>query len=142
MAAMLSAGKGTVDWLLEGDPAIRWQTLRDLCGASERRVAAERRKVAVEGWGAQLLSHQDDDGRWAGGIYTPKWTSTTYTLLLLRDLGLESGNEPALRGCRILLDKGFWTDGGINYHAPRRERSETCITAMVLGICRHFGLAD
>jgi hypothetical protein len=74
-------------WLLKGDAAIRWQALRDLKGASERTVRREQRRVAETGFGAQLLALQDADGRWAGGIYTPKWTSTTYTMVLLRSLG-------------------------------------------------------
>jgi hypothetical protein len=83
-----------VQWLLDGDPAVRWQTLRDLVGAGEKAVAEARARVAREGWGARLLEKQDADGRWAGGkssdggLYTPKWISTTYTLLALRDLGL------------------------------------------------------
>ena len=85
---------GAIQWLLDGDPAIRWQTLRDLVGASERAVEQERSKVAHDGWGARLLARQDAEGTWAGGLssdgglYSPKWTSTTYTMLLLRDLGL------------------------------------------------------
>src|SRR4051794_18310689 len=101
---------GVIEWLLTGDPAIRWQTLRDLQGAADRNVAREQRRVASDGWGARLLALQDADGRWAGGIYTPKWTSTTYTLLLLRDLGLAPGHPQALRACRQLLDTGFWHD--------------------------------
>src|ERR1700745_512427 len=81
-------------WLLDGDPAIRWQALRDLVGAAERTVERERRKVARDGWGARLLARQDPKGTWAGGLasdgglYSPKWISTTYTMLLLRDFGL------------------------------------------------------
>jgi len=130
------------EWLLRGDPAIRWQTMRDLTDAGGRAIERERRRVAQEGWGARLLGLQDHDGRWACGIYTPKWTSTTYTLLLLRDLGLEARHPKALRGCRLLIDEGFWQDGGINYYAPKAQRSETCITAMVLGIGCWFGLED
>ena len=59
-----------VDWLLAGDAAIRWQTLRDLAGASERTWKREQRKIASHGWGARLLALQDADGRWAGGVYT------------------------------------------------------------------------
>src|SRR2546428_12124265 len=83
-----------IQWLLEGDAAIRWQTFRDLAGVTGRTLERERSKVASEGWGARLLARQESDGRWAGGpspdsgLYTPKWTSTTYTMLLLRDLGL------------------------------------------------------
>ncbi|MCX6627608.1 MAG: hypothetical protein NTW28_08265 [Candidatus Solibacter sp.] len=131
-----------IDWLLAGDAAIRWQTLRDLAGASERVWRREQRSVATTGWGARLLALQDADGRWAGGVYTPKWTSTTYTLLLLRDLGLAPGQAQAVRGCRLLLDQGFWSDGGINFWRRSAKRSETCVTAMVLSEARWFGLED
>ena len=136
------ASDAVVDWLLAGDAAIRWQTLRDLAGASERKWQREQSRVGSEGWGARLLALQDTDGRWAGGTYTPKWTSTTYTLLLLRDLGLASGHAQAVRGCRLLLDEGFWSDGGINFWRRRAKRSETCVTAMTLAEARWFGLDD
>jgi hypothetical protein len=92
--------------------------------------------------GARLLAQQDADGRWAKGIYTPKWTSTTYTMLLLRSLGLPAGNPQAVRACRILLDTGFWPDGGINYFSHAWNRSETCVSAMVLAILCHFRYDD
>jgi hypothetical protein len=131
-----------IRWLLDGDPAIRWQVLRDLVGAPESRVERERRKVAREGWGARLLAQQDPKGTWAGrkssdgGLYSPKWISTTYTMLLLRDFGLPATNRPARRACPILLDQGLQRDGGINY--GWRGRSETCITGMVLSILSAF----
>ncbi|PYK96757.1 MAG: hypothetical protein DME19_18695 [Verrucomicrobia bacterium] len=135
-----------VQWLLEGDPAIRWQTLRDLVGATERSVERERGKVAREGWGARLLARQDRAGTWAvgrssdGGLYSPKWTSTTYTMLLLRDFGLPATNRKARRACAPLLDRGLQRDGGINY--GWRGRGETCITGMVLSILSYFGFDD
>jgi hypothetical protein len=129
-------------WLLDGDPAIRWQALRDLVGAAERTVERERRKVAREGWGARLLSRQDPRGTWAGGhswdggLYLPKWISTTYTMLLLRDFGLPAGNRRAQAACALLLDGGLQRDGGVNY--GWRGRSETCITGMALSILSYF----
>jgi hypothetical protein len=80
-----------IQWLMEGDPAIRWQALRDLLRASRRVAAREQQRVAETGWGARLLSRQEPSGQWGGGIYTPKWTSTTYTMVLLRSLGLPRG---------------------------------------------------
>jgi hypothetical protein len=139
---VFEAHTATLEWLMAGDPAIRWQAMRDIADASRTAVPREQRRVATTGWGAQLLALQDEDGRWGGGIYTPKWTSTTYTLLLLRDLGLPSGNPQALRACRLLLDSGFWSDGGINYSSRNHSRSETCVTAMVLAVCRWFALDD
>jgi hypothetical protein len=138
-------------WLLDGDPAIRWQTLRDVIGAADRTVERERQKVAREGWGARLLAKQDDEGRWAGGLsadsglYSPKWISTTYTMLLLRDLGLPAANRQARRACTLLLDRGLQRDGGINYGwtaGITRLPSETCITGMVLSILSYFAYED
>ena len=137
---------GVTRWLLDGDPAIRWQTLRDLVGAPARAVTGARSQVANEGWGARLLARQDAAGTWAGGLssddgmYTPKWTSTTYTLLLLRDLGLAANNPQARKACLLLLDRGLRSDGGLNYGAC--EQSETCITGMGLSVLSHFTCDD
>ncbi|MEC5185380.1 hypothetical protein RCH12_002857 [Cryobacterium sp. MP_3.1] len=131
----------TVAWLLDGDPAIRWQTLRDLTDASAAEVDAERARVATNGWGAQLLGLQDPDGGWAGALYSPKWTSTTYTLLLLHWLGLPRGNEQALVGCRRLWDEARVYDGGLTFARSIRE-PETCITGMLVLLAAGFGHAD
>jgi hypothetical protein len=141
---------GTIQWLLDGDPAIRWQTLRDLVGASVGTVERERRKVVRDGWGARLLARQDPEGTWAGGqssgggLYSPKWTSTTYTMLLLRDLGLPPTNRQARKACTLLLEKGLQHDGGINYGTWAKSigRSETCVTGMVLSILSYFEYED
>ena len=63
----------TVAWLLDSDPAIRWQALADLADALPEEVAAEREKVATEGWGARILAEQADDGLWDGGTDRPGW---------------------------------------------------------------------
>ncbi len=75
-----------IDWLLQGDAAVRWQVLRDLLHS--KKYPPEQAKLATEGWGLALLQKRGADGQWAGGLYSPKWTSTTYTLQLLRQLGL------------------------------------------------------
>src|SRR5213594_3643358 len=129
-------------WLLQGDPAIRWQVLQDVAGRADSAVERVRRKVARDGWGARLLARQDRDGKWAGGLssdgglYSPKWISTTYTMLLLRDFGIPPTNRKARRACPHLLDQGLQRDGGINY--GWRGRSETCITGMVLSLLSYF----
>jgi hypothetical protein len=130
-----------LSWLLEGDPAIRWQVQRDLLDETLQVYEAERQRVAEEGWGAQLLALQDPDGKWGGGLYGPKWISTTYTLLALRMLGLPAGNSQAQAGCKLLLEHGLFPDGGINY-SRYAKYSETCITGMVLSILSHFGYPD
>ncbi len=72
-----------VDWLLDSDPAIRWQVMRDLTDAPAAEVAAERARIAREGWGARILAAQDPDGRWNGGTLLPFWISTAHALQLL-----------------------------------------------------------
>src|SRR5213596_2194755 len=139
-----------IQWLLDGDPAIRWQALRGLVGAAEGTVERERRKVARDGWGARLLARQDPEGTWAGGLssdgglYSPKWTSTTYTMLLLRDFGLPASTPQVRKACSLLLDRGLQRDGGINYGvwAKWTRRSETCVTGMVLSILSYFEQED
>lgn len=125
-----------IRWLLEGDAAIRWQVLRDLLGASEGTFERERRKTPREGWGARLLALQEPGGTWGGGLYNPRWISTTYTMLLLRDFGLPPSNQQAQKACSLLLDNGLRPDGGINFE--RADRSETCVTGMVLSILSYF----
>lgn len=104
MTATYTCRMTVLDWLLDSDPAIRWQVLRDLVQAPDEVVAAERARVATEGWGARLLALQDADGQWAGGACFPAersnwrvegqpWTSTLPTLQLLHDLGVDPGAE-------------------------------------------------
>jgi len=131
-------------WLLDGDPAIRWQTQRDRVGAAERAFERERRKVARDGWGARLLARQDAEGTWAVGLYSPKWISTTYTMLMLRDFGLPAPNRQARKACTLLLDGGLQSDGGVAYGtwAKWTRRGETCVTGMVLSILSYFQYED
>ena len=82
-----------VDWLLDSDPSIRWQVLRDLTDAPAEEVAAERARVATEGFGARLLALQAADGRWGGAAWNRGWDSTMHVLLLLRDLGLDPASD-------------------------------------------------
>jgi hypothetical protein len=139
-----------IRWLLEGDPAIRWQVLRDLARAPDATVERERSTIARDGWGARLLAKQDRVGLWAagksgdGGLYSPKWTSTTYTMLLLRDFGLPAHNAQARKACKLLLEGGLQPDGGINYGdwAKWNKHGETCVTGMVLSLLSYFEYDD
>ncbi len=128
-------------WLLEGDPSIRWQVMRDLIEEPPQVYEQERARVAVEGWGKQLLYLQAADGSWGGGVYSPKWISTTYTLLLLRHLGLPPGHEQALRGCEKFFFRGLEKDGGINLFKSIHY-SETCINGMLLALLAYFRYPD
>lgn len=132
-----------IEWLMAGDPSIRWQVMRDLLDASYEAQLDERALVAETGWGRRLLDEQSNDGRWTAdgegyrGLYTPKWTSTTYTLLLLRRLGLEPRHPAALRGCEALVEGSQWFDDGsiAPWSSPK---TDTCVCAMILGILEWF----
>ena len=128
-------------WLLRGDPSIRWQAQRDLLGRPRREWVAEQARVAREGWGARLLAQQDDSGRWTPRFYGAKWISTTYSMVLLRQLGLPHRDRRAARACRLILEEGLWHDGGVNPSTSLR-RSETCVTGLVLGLLAWFRIDD
>ena len=142
-----------IDWLLEGDPAIRWQVLRDLTDASPEEVAAERARVASEGWGAQLLELQGPDGRWDGGTYRPgwvneskpfydAWTATHFSLVLLRDLGADPTDPRVQRAIGLVRDNVRWHGdgpaGGPGYFAGEVE---PCINGLALANGAYFGEA-
>ncbi len=146
---------GVIRWLLEGDPSIRWQVMRDLSNAPPADVAAERGKVETEGWGARLLALRDEDGQWAGGACFPRsvvdawragikpdfsegqpWTSTLPTLMLLHDLGLDPASAAAratipliAANCRWEHDDQAFFDGEV----------EPCINGRTLTIGAYFG---
>ena len=130
-----------LEWLLAGDPAIRWQTMRDLQDAPEAAWRIEQERVAAEGWGARLLAHRDEGGRWTPRLYGKKWLSTTYSLLLLRELGLPRADSRAGASCALFLEEGLGRDGGIDLSAGR-QGSETCITGLVMGLLSWFGIED
>jgi len=92
-----SSNDPVVAWLLDTDPSIRWQVMRDLTDTPAEIVVAERSRVASEGWGPRLLDQQRPDGDWGDGVITPLWWSNLYTLLYLRDLGLDPMSARANR---------------------------------------------
>ena len=131
-----------VDWLLAGDPSVRWQVERDLLDLPPATWGKTRSRIAKEGWGDELLARQDAAaGTWGGGLYTPKWTSTNYTLLLLRRLGLDHDNVAARRGVQRLLDDADWHEGGVSYWASR-QLAERCVNGMVLSSAAYFRYDD
>lgn len=101
-----------VDWLLDADPAVRWQVLRDLTDAPADEVGAERARVATEGAGARLLALQGADGRWGGAAWNRGWDSTMHVLMLLRDLGLDPASDQARRAVGLVRDRVTWRGCG------------------------------
>src|SRR5512138_128896 len=102
------ARKEIIQWLLDSDPSIRWQVMRDLTDAPDETVAAERARVATEGWGARLLDHQRPDGQWGDGVATPFWWTNMYTLVFLRDLGLDPTSARARAAVDLVRDNVTW----------------------------------
>ncbi len=130
-----------LDWLTDADPAVRWQTERDLLHRTPEIWEATRSEVGLVGWGKCLLDRQDREGTWGGGLYGPKWTSTTYTLLLLRRLGLPPSNVQAIAGCQKLLDEADWIDGGVSLFTGQRL-AEKCVNGMILSLMSYFDVPD
>jgi hypothetical protein len=138
-----------VDWLLRSDPSIRWQVMRDLADAPEREWTAERSKVATQGWGARLLSRQDEDGQWAGGAFLPRgfdfqewkdvgqpWTATTFSLSQLREFGLDPAVDRAKRTVGLIGVSSRWDHAGEPYW---EGEAEECINGRVVADGAYFG---
>jgi len=137
-----------LDWLLDSDPAIRWQVLRDLVHAPAEAVAAERARVATEGWGARLLALQGDDGQWAGGACFPArsfrdpgeigqpWISTLPTLQLLHDFGIDPSADQVRRAVALLRDHCRWEHAGQPFFSGEVE---PCINGRTVTLGVYFG---
>jgi hypothetical protein len=136
-----------IDWLLEGDPSIRWQVLRDLTDASSREVAAERARVEHEGWGARLLALEGADGLWDGGACFPAaytggepgqpWTATMHTLQTLQILGLDRASDAARHAIPLVTAHGRWEHEGQRYFDGEVE---PCINGRTIETGAYFGV--
>jgi hypothetical protein len=139
--------KHQVDWLLDSDPAIRWQVLRDLTDASPDEVAAERARVEREGWGARLLALEAADGLWDGGACFPAsytggepgqpWTATMHTLHTLQIFGLDPESEAAQRAIALVAEHGRWEHAGQRYFDGEVE---PCINGRTIETGAYFGV--
>jgi hypothetical protein len=139
-----------LDWLLESDPAIRWQALRDLADAPAEVVAAERARVATEGWGARLLALQGEDGQWEGGALFPArrtesniseqpkgqpWSATAYSLVSLSDFGVDPRNHQLRQAVAQVRENCRWEHAGQPFFAGEVE---PCINGMVVVLGAYF----
>jgi hypothetical protein len=135
-----------LDWLLDSDPSIRWQVLRDLTPTPAEELLAERTRVATQGWGARLLALQGSDGQWDGGTYFPSpyddsekgqpWTATTYSLVLLRELGLDPRSDEARRAVAVVRENSRWEEGDQPFF---EGEVEPCINGMAVALGAYFG---
>ncbi len=132
--------RSVIRWLLDSDPSVRWQVMRDLTDAPAEEVAAERARVATEGAGARLLALQGADGRWGGAAWNRGWDSTMHVLMLLRDLGLDPASGEARRAVGLVRDRvtwqGWWEYDGNPFFAGEVE---PCINGQVAAVGAYFG---
>jgi hypothetical protein len=126
----------TLDWLLDSHPSIRWQVMRDLTDEPAGVVAAERARVATEGWGARLLALQAPDGQWVGGTYFPEFTATAPTLSVLRTIGIDPADPDVRRAVALVRDNSKWEHEGQDFFAGEVE---PCINGTAVAIGAYFG---
>lgn len=125
-------------WLLDSDPAIRWQVLKDILHEKPAVYEPERARLPQSGWCAQLLQFQDAAGLWNRSLYTGKWLSTTYSLYLLKILGLCPGHPQAVMGCEQLLTRGLYQNQEIRF-SRNQAISDLGVSALVLSLVCYFG---
>lgn len=129
-----------VEWLLDSDPAIRWQVMRDLVDAPAEEVASERARVAREGAGARLLALQGADGQWGGAAWSRGWSSTMHVLMLLRDMGLDSASDGARGACALVRERVTWRGDAVYDGRPFfAGEVEPCINGQVAAVGAYFG---
>jgi hypothetical protein len=122
-------------WLLDSDPAIRWQVMRDLTDEPPAAIAAERSRVATQGWGSRLLARQSPAGTWGGSKEDERLLITFYTLVVLKDLGLEPSSKQARKMiARVEKLRFKWH----NNRAFFDGETEPCINGRILGIGSYF----
>lgn len=130
-----------IDWLLEGDVSIQYQTHRYLLKSESGLQQKLQKRIETEGWGARFLSLQRNDGHWGRAFYQPKWTSTHYTLLDLRNLGLPPDNANARKIILRIFEESIGADGGVNYSVTL-DKSDICLNGMVLNYISYFQVMD
>src|SRR5262245_20902720 len=140
-----------LNWLLDADPAIRWQAMRDLADAPPDIVAAERARVATEGWGARVLALQGRDGQWEGGALFPAprarsvqdeetagqpWTATAYSLVLLHDFGVDPRCDAVRAAVANVRARCRWEHAGQPFFTGEVE---PCINGLTVALGAYFG---
>jgi hypothetical protein len=128
-----------IDWLLEGDVSIQYQVWRDLLGLEKKNL---QQRIANEGWGHEFLSKRNADRQWGDRFYQPKWTSTHYTLLDLRNLNLPANNEIVKETIALVLQHNRADDGGIQLGPSTTQHSDVCVNGMFLNYSSYLKTAE
>lgn len=128
-----------INWLLEGDVSIQYQVYRDLLGIKKKDL---QDRIAREGWGQKLLSKRGTNGHWGDSFYQPKWTSTHYSLLDLRNLYLSKDNKIVQEAIELVLQNGKANDGGIPLGPSTSQHSDVCVNGMFLNYASYFNMPE
>jgi hypothetical protein len=123
-----------IQWLLEGDVSIQYQVHRDLLNSDRPQL---RERIATEGWGAEFLQLRNQNGHWGRGFYQPKWISTHYTVLDLKNLGIAPHQQAISQSISLILRDNISQDGGVN-PAVTIEQSDVCVNGMFLNYACYF----
>jgi len=129
----------TIEWLLKGDVSIQYQVIRDLMGINRTDL---QDRIEKEGWGRSFLSKRKPNGQWSDSFYQPKWISTHYTLLDLRNLNLDPNHDQVKDVLDLILHEGKSDDGGIKLGPSTSHRSDVCVNGMFLNYASYFKVAE
>ena len=134
-----NGNKEVLDWLLTGDPSIAFQATRDLMNGGRAKLDRLQQDIGEEGWGSDFMRYRANNGLWGGGYYLPKWVSTHYTLLDLKNLCFPLGNKKVSNSVALVLEAQRGENGGISYG---RRKSDVCVNGMILNFASYFTPAD
>jgi hypothetical protein len=130
--------KDRIRWLLKGDVSIQYQVLRDLLNSERKQL---QKRIEKEGWGARFLSFRKKEGHWGRGFYQPKWTSTHYSILDLKNLGISQHNHEVRQSISMVIQNLKGSDGGI-YPIGNDKKSDVCLNGMFLNYAAYFGVKE
>lgn len=124
-----------IEWLFEGDISIRYQAWRDLLGSDKKKL---QDRITMEGWGLKFLSKRHSNGHWGDRFYQPKWISTHYTLLDIRNLNPAPENEFVKATIELVLQNDRAEDGGIRLGPSTNQHGDVCVNGMFLNYASYF----
>jgi hypothetical protein len=129
---MNKESENIIQWLLHGDVAIQYQVKRDLLNCSNEELVILQKRISEEGWGKAFLEKRNNETKmWGNGAYSPKWVSTHYSLLDLKNIGISPAHPFYIESSELLLNKLWYNKGQVQKY----RFQDMCICGMLLNIC-------
>jgi len=138
ISTIAKADQELLDWLLQGDVSIQYQVYRDLLSVERPHL---RHRIATEGWGARFLSFRKKEGHWGQRFYQPKWISTHYTILDLKNLAISRNNNEIRQSISQVIKNLKGPDGGI-LPIGTEKKCDICVNGMFLNYASYFGIPE